>query len=119
MVTVANTSSQESKMKSLTAAKPLVAEKSYRFEVQIVSNPDFHQYFRPMKAVIFGETLADLKARAMQFIEESYTGVSSDIPIGGGNWGHKTMVYTPEGKVLGRMSYNGRLWDKNDNEVII
>lgn len=91
----------------------------FRLEIQIVSNPDFHQYFKPMKVTITAETLKDLKVLQRQFIDESMTGESSEFPIGGGNWGHKTSVFAPDNQLIGRMSYNGRIWNEKEEEVLV
>jgi hypothetical protein len=106
-------------MKNLVSTNTLIAEKVFKMEGKIVANPDFAQYFRPRKLVLVGTTLADLKARQRQFIDESALGISSEFSIGGGNWGYKNTVTDPEGKIIGRMSYNGRIWNENDEEVLV
>lgn len=107
-------------MENMVKAKPEItqAESGFKLVAVIVANPDFHQYFKPRKVTLYGTTLKDLQARQRQFIEEAALGISSEMPIGGGNWAsYKTFVYSPEGKKLGRMSYNGTIWNEKNEEV--
>lgn len=97
-------------MKSLPQSSIPVVSHSYRLEIQIVANPDFYQSFKPRKATIEAASLKELQTLQRQFIKESQEGISSDIPIGGGNWGFKCLVWAPDGSLVGRMSYNGRIW---------
>lgn len=107
-------------METLVKQQEIAVGKTFKLKGKIMANPDKHQYFKPMTLELEGLTLADLKARQRQFIDESFTGISSEIPIGGGNWAtRKTKVVDPNGKVLGTMSYNGTIIDKNGHEVIV
>ncbi len=99
------------------AVKSLEVQKAFRVEVRIEPNPDYYQSFKTKKCVIEADSLKELQTLQRQFVDESHRGISSDMPIGGGNWGYNSMVKA-NGKIIGRMSYNGRIWDKSDNEVI-
>ena len=106
-------------MKTLVKAVPSIekAESGFKLVGKIVANHDRAQYFKAMKLELVAPSLKDLQARQKQFIDESATGESCEFSIGGGNWS-KFQVFNPEGVLIGRMSYNGRIWDANDQEIV-
>lgn len=85
------------------------SDTGFYIEVKVVANGDHGESFRPRKAKIHGLNLKDLKERQYQFVNEN--------GIGGGNW-TKTFVFNSRGEKIGRMSYNGRIWDANENEIV-
>ena len=108
-------------MKTLIKVTPSIekAESGFKLIGKIVANPDRAQYFRAMKLELVAPTLKDLQARQRQFIDESATGLSCEFSIGGGNWPTRfSKVYNPEGVLIGTMSYNGRIWDSNGQEIV-
>ena len=75
-------------MNNLQVKSNQMVSQNWKFKAdgKIAANPDFHQYFKPIPLTLYGDSIADLKARQRQFVDESYLGISSDIPVGGGNW---------------------------------
>ncbi len=71
--------------------------------VRTVGNPDFGQY-----AAITDPTL--LSADAIEGLREAAHKHQSAFQIGGGNWTNPEVKLN--GKRVGFMSYNGRIWDK-------
>jgi len=75
-------------------------------------NPDFNQYAPVSNPVwMHAENIEELRAKLR--------GYQDFYMVGGGNW-NSPVVYLTSGsgkKRVGRLSYNLRLWDKN-NEVI-
>jgi hypothetical protein len=70
-----------------------------------MGNPDRNQYTAPVKPKTFtAESLSDLRHAIQDFL--------GDNGLGAGNWG--TAKVFKDGKPYGFMSYNGRIWDKNE-----
>jgi hypothetical protein len=55
-------------------------------------------------------TLLEGSVVAMQFIHEN--------GLGGGNWGGFGNIVDDRGRVVAHVSYNGRLWDPKDKEIL-
>lgn len=71
--------------------------------VRTVGNPDFGQY-----AAITDPTL--LSADTIDGLREAVRRHQSIFQLGGGNWTNPEVKLN--GKRIGFMSYNGRIWDK-------
>lgn len=82
----------------------------YRLDLTIHANPDMMQFFPDEKIVIQGRTIKELKERVRDFTDLNC--------IGYGNWSRNAKVFGPMG-LIGRMSYNGCIWDEKEVEVVI
>lgn len=73
----------------------------YQVTLASVGNPDFRQY-APVseKQVVEADTLAGIQRAARKYIEF--------WNLGGGNW--RMTPIRSEGKTIGYISYNGRIW---------
>lgn len=85
----------------------------YTMKLSSRGNPDFGQY-APLSEpeTVTGETLADIVKAA-----ERYCGFWN---LGGGNW--TTPAVKRDGKVIGYISYNGRVWESkamDAKEIVI
>jgi hypothetical protein len=85
----------------------------YTVRLSSCGNPDFGQY-APLSEpeTVTRETLADMVKAA-----EEYRGFWD---LGGGNW--MTPAIKKNGKVVGYISYNGRVWESRDldaKEIVI
>lgn len=82
-----------------------------KVELKSVGNPDFGQDpNRPMYGCEKNQTvevksLKDAQERCLEFIKEN--------DLGGGNWAGGRIKLN--GKLIGYVSYNGRVWDKEPN----
>lgn len=81
----------------------------FKLTFTIHGNPDRNQGDWQETHTLSAPTINDLRKSVLAF--------QGDNDIGGGNWGEATL--TKDGKVVGRMSYNGRLWDGDDKEIIL
>jgi hypothetical protein len=78
-----------------------------RVELRAVPNPDFpDQTWKPFRYTAHASTWEQAKDDAMHFRDKH--------GLGGGNFDCK--VYR-RSKLLGSISYNGRVWDANGNEI--
>lgn len=80
---------------------------NYQMKAEVYGNPDYGQDpakppYGVIPTVFESDTIKDLKEMVRDWQYEN--------DIGGGNWGVPA-VYK-DGQLLGYMSYNGRIWDK-------
>lgn len=82
----------------------------YMLQIKLIvfGNPDYGQDpnkppYGVKPRTISAEDIKQLRTKVRQW--------QTDNCVGGGNWGSPA-VYK-DGKLLGYMSYNGKLWDKN------
>lgn len=82
----------------------MAKEKKYFYILQGVGNPDFQQYADVAPKKVGKDTIKNIKEIVLKYIE--------DWNLGSGNF---------VGKIEGDLyiSYNGRIWDKNDKEVVL
>lgn len=85
----------------------------YSVKLSNVGNPDYRQdSHRPLPDTVCGvahvETMAEAAALCRNYIEF--------YELGGGNWNGGEL--TCENVVIGRVSYNGHIWDNNQFEII-
>src|SRR5438067_12932016 len=95
---------------------PMIRRSKGVFTVKLssVGNPDFRQDpDRPLpgcpSVLAHVETLIEARDLCQHYI--------AYYELGGGNWNGGEVVRTSDGLVVGRFSYNGRLWDSNGREV--
>lgn len=86
----------------------------YSLALTIHGNPDRNQGDWQETHTISASTINELRKAVFVF--------QGDNDIGGGNWGTATL--TKDGRLVGHMSYNGRVWDKpywdgGANEIIL
>lgn len=86
----------------------------YHLTVTIHGNPDYNQGDWKEDHTISATNIMELRKSVFVF--------QGNNDIGGGNWGKATL--SKDGKIVGYMSYNGRVWDKpywdgGANEVIL
>ena len=86
----------------------------YSVKLSNVGNPDFRQDpDRPLPDTTCGwahvDTLKECSDLCRTYI--------AFYDLGGGNWngGH---IMRADGVMIGRVSYNGRIWDPSDKEII-
>ena len=92
--------------------------KSYPFSVHLdnCGNIDFGQNpFEPLFGTMSGyyklaKTLSDCSKIARKYIEQEN--------LGGGNWNGGSII-DKSGKQLGRVAYNGRIFDNDDKEIVV
>ena len=81
-------------------------------EVKLSScgNPDFRQY-APISpsGIIQVSTLKEASEKCRQYI--------ASWDLGGGNWNGGQVL--KDGKLIAKISYNGRIWDLKDKEIIL
>jgi hypothetical protein len=81
-----------------------------RFSISLTSvgNPDFQQYC-PISnpESVYADTLEGLVVEVSAYIKK--------WSLGGGNWPNPT--FYDKGKASGYITYNGRVWDKDKNEI--
>lgn len=80
----------------------------YKAKPKVFGNPDRGQ--NPTK-VPFGTNIKTLMADTIDQLKEAIWDWQIDNAIGAGNWGD-TPVFK-DNKLIGYMSYNGRIWDRN------
>lgn len=73
----------------------------YKLTVTVHGNPDRNQDDWEENHEITAETVTELRTKVNLF--------QSAYDLGGGNWGIATLQ--DDNKVVGYMSYNGRVWD--------
>lgn len=86
----------------------------YQLSFTIHGNPDRNQGDWQEDHSISANNITELRKSVLKF--------QGDNDIGGGNWGEATL--SKDGKTVGYMSYNGRVWDKpywdgGANEIIL
>mgnify|MGYP003150001106 CR=1 FL=1 len=87
----------------------MAEQTQYRCYASTRGNPDFNQYAPVSDPEWFeASSLDELRARLRGYMEF--------WDVGGGNW-NSPVVYQGK-KKLGYLSYNLRLWNKRDGEVI-
>ncbi len=93
------------------------AKTIYSIDIEIVANPDIRGGFwresRETTTTLLAKNLKDLQKKFKNFLDKN--------EYGGGNL-YKADVYKycdEELHYIGRFSYNGRLWDTNDKEILI
>lgn len=80
----------------------------FKVIITTVGNPDYNQDpDRPLWGVPEGEAL---DAPTLEALVEKVREFQDDYDIGGGNWS-LCRVFKAE-KLIGFMSYNGRVWDR-------
>ncbi len=85
--------------------------------IKIVANPDIRGGFwgesRETTVTITADNLKDLQFRYLDFLNRN--------EYGGGNLAEATIHKYCDEKLIyfGRFSYNGRLWNTNDEEILI
>lgn len=86
------------------------AKSNYATNLSSVGNPDHGQY-APVSnpETVTADTFAELKAKIRAYIEF--------WNLGGGNWTRPVIMQ--QGKAVGRMSYNGRVWADDGAEVAL
>ena len=83
----------------------------FRINLESCGNPDYQQY-APVspKLETFGRTLEDASKACRNYIEY--------WNLGGGNWtGGQVFDGLGDDKQVARISYNGHIWDMNDNKI--
>ena len=96
---------------TLKQAKAVKADQGgYVMILRSIGNPDFGQY-APVSdpAAVKGATLAAMRQAAQDYIEF--------WDLGGGNFVDPE-VRDSKGAFVCTISYNGRLWDKSDKEIL-
>ena len=80
-----------------------IATPTYVMVLRSVGNPDHAQY-APVSEPrgVKGKTIRAMVRAAQEYIDE--------WNLGGGNW-QQTEIRTLDGKSVGWISYNGRVWD--------
>jgi hypothetical protein len=86
----------------------------YRLTVTIHGNPDRNQGE--------WEETHTLSASDMKTLRKVVNDFQRDNDVGGGNWGNAELL--EDGRMIGHMSYNGRVWkgkywEENREEVIL
>jgi len=77
----------------------------YTVKPKFMGNPDYGQNSAPVKPRTFSaDNLNDLREMIQDFL--------GDNGLGAGNWG--TAKVFKNDSPLGWMSYNGRIWDRDD-----
>ena len=81
----------------------------YKVELNSCGNPDrgqdpFSNVFGAYARVVRVNSIEEAQAVVREYIDEHN--------LGGGNWSGGS-VWTEGGEYVGRISYNGRFWDKN------
>jgi hypothetical protein len=81
-----------------------------------IGNPDFGQDpDRPLPGVpcllVGVPSLKDAVTACRKYIREHQ--------LGGGNWSGGEIIDLDTRKIIGRVSYNGRVWDNNDREIVL
>lgn len=102
----------------MTNAKPAGDQKRYTIRLASVGNPDFQQYAPISPPETFSaETLQEIRDAARAYIEK--------WNLGGGNWSERKAMIRENGKAIGYVSYNGRVWRgnpknwKNAEEIVL
>jgi len=103
-------------VKQIKMIEKAINRKSAKYSVRLsnVGNPDFRQ--DPYKKLYdtschwaFADTLKECSDLCLTYI--------SMYDLGGGNWSGGT-IKNDQGFQIGRVSYNGRIWDKDMKEEI-
>ena len=83
-----------------------IAEKPYKVLLRGMGNPDHRQYVDiAPTTMVECDDLAWCKRAVSEFIHMH--------ELGGGNWGPQCGKVFHLGEYIGRISYNGRFWDKD------
>ena len=80
----------------------------YSIKTEVCGNPDFGQ--DPSQPP-YGVVVETLHAETMTELRKIINEWMGDNNIGGGNWMNPKVL--KNGKTLGFMSYNGRVWDRS------
>lgn len=84
-------------------------------KIQVCGNPDKGQ--DPSKPPFGVPGTTTLRAATFPRIRIMMEEFQSRHDLGGGNWKEATLY--EDDKKVGRVSWNGRVWDENDKEVQI
>lgn len=88
----------------------------YLVKLDNVGNPDFRQdCTRPLPDTFSGWAHVDSLKEA-SVICRKYI---SFFELGGGNWNGGEITRATDGLIVGRVSYNGRVWNPQDKEIAI
>jgi len=88
----------------------------YNVKLKAVTNPDYLSDLELMKTD-WEKPLIDtsIKCETLQKCSEACRRFISVHDLGGGNWAGGEI--TVGDKVVGKVSYNGRIWDTDGNEI--
>jgi len=83
-------------------------------KIEVCGNPDMGQ--NPSKPPFGVERFHEIRAARIEIIRLLVEEFQAKHCLGGGNW--KEAVLYRDDEEIGRMSWNGRVWDKSDTEVL-
>lgn len=93
---------------------PMPSIGKYAVKLSNVGNPDFRQDpSRPLHDTECGWAIAD----TLQGCVEACRAYRIEYDLGGGNWNGGQIFDIAARKQIGRVSYNGRVWDMNDQPM--
>lgn len=87
-------------------------------KIEVCGNPDYGQ--DPSKPPFGVKRFHEIKAGRIEIIRilvmELQNELGRKCNFGGGNW--KEAILYRDNEKVGRMSWNGRVWDKDGNEIL-
>lgn len=88
----------------------------YSVKLSNVGNPDYSQDpDRPLPETTVGWAMVDTLKQAVELCLLYI----SFYDLGGGNWNGGLITRKSDGLVIGRVSYNGRVWADNAKEICV
>ncbi len=83
-------------------------------KIEVCGNPDKGQ--DPSQPPFGVNRFTTLRAGRIEIIRILVNEFQAEHDLGGGNW--KEAILYRDDEEVGRMSWNGRVWDKGDKEIL-